>query len=329
MGDRVLGSSSQQAGKPAARNRPVEVISASPEGHSRPLSPHHPITRSPSSHPSPRHPRLRVRNIVLFAGLAIFSVWTLFPFLWIVATSIKPDRDLYRKVSLWPATITDAHYIEVLFETPFLTYFKNSFLVATATTAVAMIVAVLAAYAMTRLSFRGRTLVARATIVTYLIPAALLFIPLFQIAQQLPFQGDAASLVVIYLIFAVPFSTWLAISYFNTIPSDLEDAALVDGATRLRSLVTIFIPLALPALAVITLFTFTIAWNEFLFALLLIQRDSQKTVPIGLAEFVVGDVFAWGPLMAGSLIASLPPVLIYIAAQKWVVSGLGGGAIKG
>ena len=149
-------------------------------------------------------------------------------------------------MSLWPATITDAHYIEVLFETPFLTYFKNSFLVATATTVVAMVVAVLAAYAMTRLSFRGRTFVARATIVTYLIPAALLFIPLFQIAQQLPFHGDAASLVIIYLIFAVPFSTWLAISYFNTIPSDLEDAALVDGATRLRSLVTIFIPLALP-----------------------------------------------------------------------------------
>jgi ABC-type glycerol-3-phosphate transport system permease component len=261
--------------------------------------------------------------------LAVFTVWTLFPFLWIVATSVKPDRDLYRKVSLLPKTLTDAHYKEVLFETPFLTYFKNSFMVATLTTAIAMVIAVLAAYAMTRLSFRGRTFVARATIVTYLIPASLLFIPLFQIAQQLPFRGEALGLVIVYLIFAVPFSTWLAISYFNTIPSDLEDAALVDGASRLRSLFTIFVPLALPALAVVALFTFTHAWNEFLFALLLIQRDSQKTVPIGLAEFVVGDVFAWGPLMAGSLLASIPPVLIYVLAQKWVVSGLGGGAIKG
>jgi multiple sugar transport system permease protein len=273
--------------------------------------------------------RRGLRKIVLVVGLAIFSIWTLFPFLWIVATSLKPDRDLYRKVSLLPKTITGAHYQEVLFATPFPTYFKNSFMVATITTAAAMIIAVLAAYALTRLSFRGRALVARATIVTYLIPASLLFIPLFQIAQQLPFRGEALGLVIIYLIFAVPFSTWLAISYFNTIPSDLEDAALVDGASRLRSLFTIFVPLALPALAVIALFTFTQAWNEFLFALLLIQRDSQKTVPIGLAEFVVGDVFAWGPLMAGSLIASLPPVLIYVAAQKWVVSGLGGGAIKG
>jgi multiple sugar transport system permease protein len=273
--------------------------------------------------------RRGIRNAVLVVGLAVFAAWTLFPILWIVQTSIKPDRDLYRQVSLWPTRITDAHYVEVLRETPFPTYFRNSFLVAGATTAAAMLIAVLAAYAMTRLSFRGRTFVARATIVTYLVPPALLFIPLFQVAHQFALNDKAAGLIVVYLIFAVPFSTWLAISYFNTIPSDLEDAALVDGATRLQSLFSIFVPLALPALAVVALFTFTHAWNEFLFAYLLIGRDSQKTVPVGLAEFVVGDVFAWGPLMAGSLIASLPPVLIYMAAQRWVVSGLGGGAIKG
>jgi multiple sugar transport system permease protein len=230
---------------------------------------------------------------------------------------------------LLPSEVTFVHYVDVVRNTPFPTYFRNSFLVATATTIIAMAIATLSAYALTRLNFRGRTFMARATIVTYLIPSSLLFIPLFQIAYQLHLTNKAAGLVVIYLIFAVPFSTWLAISYFNTIPSDLEDAALVDGATRLQSLVSIFIPLALPALAVIALFTFTHAWNEFLFALLLISRDSQKTVPVGLAEFVVGDVFAWGPLMAGSLIASLPPVLIYIIMQRWVVSGLGGGAIKG
>jgi multiple sugar transport system permease protein len=273
--------------------------------------------------------RKGLRRIVLVVGLAIFTVWTLFPFVWIVETSLKPDRDIYRKISLWPSRVTDAHYVEVLRETPFLTYFRNSFLVAGTTTLIAMTIAVLAAYALTRLSFRGRTFVARATIVTYLIPPALLFIPLFQVALQLHLTNKALGLVVIYLIFAVPFSTWLAISYFNTVPSDLEDAALVDGATRLQALRSVFIPLALPALAVIALFTFTHAWNEFLFALLLIGRDSQKTIPVGLAEFVVGDVFAWGPLMAGSLIASLPPVLIYVAAQRWVVSGLGGGAIKG
>ena len=270
-----------------------------------------------------------IRSIVMIVGLTIFSIWTLFPFLWIVGTSIKPDRNLYREVSLWPSEVTTEHYVEVLRDTPFLTYFRNSFLVAGTTTVLAMTVAILSAYAMTRLVFRGREFTARATIVTYLIPPALLFIPMFQVAEQFNLKDRALGLSVIYLVFSVPFSTWLAISYFNTVPSDLEDAALVDGASRLRALFSVFIPLALPALAVIALFTFTHAWNEFLFALLLVTRDSQKTVPVGLAEFVVGDVFAWGPLMAGSLIASLPPVLIYIAAQRWVVSGLGGGAIKG
>jgi ABC-type glycerol-3-phosphate transport system permease component len=269
------------------------------------------------------------RNIVLTLGLSLFAIWTLFPFLWIISTSLKPNRDIYRDVTLLPRTVTFEHYVDVVQHTDFLIYFRNSLFVATGTTIIAMIIAVLAAYAMTRLTFFGREFMARATIVTYLVPPALLFIPLFQIAIQFHLNNRAAGLIIIYLIFTVPFSTWLTISYFNTVPSDLEDAAMVDGANRLQTLFSVFIPLALPALAVVALFTFTQAWNEFLFALLLIGRDSQKTVPVGLSDFVKGDVFQWGPLMAGSLLAALPPVLIYIIAQKWVVSGLAGGAIKG
>jgi multiple sugar transport system permease protein len=285
--------------------------------------------------PAPRHRfvvwlmRRGIRKIVMIVGLTIFTVWTLFPFAWIVATSLKPNRDIYRSVRLIPDRVTTEHYSEVLNDTPFWTFFRNSLQVAALTTILAMVAAVLAAYALTRLSFRGRTVLARATIVTYLVPAALLFIPLFQLAHQLHLSDKATGLVVIYLIFTVPFSTWLAISYFNTIPAELEDAALVDGANRLQSLVTIVVPLALPALAVIALFTFTLAWNEFLFAMLLIGRDSQKTLPVGLADFVKGDVFQWGPLMAASLMASIPPVAIYLLAQRWVVSGLSGGALKG
>jgi len=271
----------------------------------------------------------RWRGLVLGIGVGLFAVWSLFPFFWIVTTAFKPNRDIYRRVALWPASPTLEHFAEVLRETPFLTYFRNSLTVALGTTVAAMAIALLAAYALTRLSFRGRTVLARATIVTYLVPPSLLFIPLFQVAFQLRLSDRAIGLIVVYLIFSVPFATWLAISYFNTVPSDLEDAALVDGATRLQALRSVFIPLALPALAVIALYTFTLAWNEFLFAMLLISRDSQKTIPVGLAEFVVGDVFAWGPLMAGSLVALLPPVLIYLAAQRWVVSGLAGGALKG
>ena len=288
-------------------------------------------TATPASHRGAKQWLMKggLRNIVLVVGLTLFTIWTLFPYAWILATSIKPSRDIYVAVSIIPERTTFEHYRYILEDEDFRTYFKNSLFIASATTVIAMAIAVISAYALTRLSFRGREFMARATIVTYLIPASLMFIPLFQIANQLRLTDKAPGLVVIYLIFSVPFSTWLTISYFNTVPSELEDAALVDGATRLRALFTIFIPLALPALAVVALFTFTVAWNEFLFALLLIGRDSQKTVPVGLADFVRGDTYQWGRLMAGSLLASLPPVLIYFFAQRWVVTGLAGGAVKG
>ncbi len=270
-----------------------------------------------------------LRTIVMVVGLGIFTVWTLFPFLWIIETSIKTNRDLYQQASLLPKHVTGVHYSEVLHKTKFLTYIKNSLVVSVGTTVIAMIIGVLSAYAMTRLTFRGRTLMARAIIVTYLVPGALLFIPITQIALQLHLTNKAGGLIVIYLIFTVPFCTWLAISYFNTIPAELEDAALVDGATRLQSLIKVVIPLALPALAVIALFAFTNSWNEFFFALLLVTKDSQKTIPAGLGGLINGDVFQWGALMAMSIMSSLPPILVYIIAQKWVVSGLSGGAVKG
>jgi multiple sugar transport system permease protein len=154
----------------------------------------------------------RWRGPLLAVGLAVFAAWSLFPFFWIVTTALKPNRDIYRRVTLWPSAPTLEHFAEVLRETPFLTYFRNSLFVALSTTVLAMAIALLAAYALTRLSFRGRTTLARATIVTYLVPASLLFIPLFQVAFQLNLTDKAAGLIVVYLIFTVPFATWLAIS---------------------------------------------------------------------------------------------------------------------
>lgn len=270
-----------------------------------------------------------LKSIVLPIGITISLIWTLFPYAWILATSLKPNRDIFVDSAIIPTRFTLEHYRYIINDEQFRVYFRNSAVVAVSTTLIAMVVAVLAAYALTRLRFTGRTFLARTTIVTYLIPASLLFIPLFQVAFQLRLTDKVGGLIVIYLIFSVPFSTWMTISYFNTVPSELQDAALVDGATRLRALFSIFIPLSLPALAVVALFTFTVAWNEFLFALLLIGRDSQKTLPVGLTDFVRGDTYQWGRLMAGSLIASLPPVLIYFVSQRWVVSGLAGGAVKG
>jgi multiple sugar transport system permease protein len=276
-----------------------------------------------------RGARRAPRRIVLVAGLALFTIWTVFPLIWIAETSIKPNSEIYSSASLIPRQITGVHYASLFQETPFLTYFKNSLMVATLTTIISIVIGVLGAYAITRLDFRGRIFVARTTIVTYLVPGSLLFIPLFQIAHQLGLTDKALGLVVIYLVGSVPFCTWLAISYFSVIPAELEQAAFVDGANRLQAMVYVTLPLALPAVMVIALYAFTNAWNEFLFALLLIGSDSQKTIPAGLASLINGDVFQWGALMAGALLSSLPPVLIYVVAQKWVVSGLAGGAIKG
>jgi len=158
-----------------------------------------------------------------------------------------------------------------------------------------MVVGVLAAYAVTRLRFRGRRLMGNVTIVTYLIPPALLFIPLFQVAAQFNLTNSTLGLILIYLIFSVPFCTWLSIAHLQAIPIELEEASLVDGCTRLQSLWLIVVPLLLPALAVIALYAFTQAWNEFLYALILISTGSRKTLPVGLADFVVGDVYNWPP----------------------------------
>ena len=229
--------------------------------------------------------RRGIKRIVLIVGLGIFTIWTLFPFVWIIETSLKPNKDLYTNASLIPQHVTFAHYTEVVHQTLFFTWFRNSLLVATVTTILAMLIGVLSAYAITRLSFRGRTIIARTIIVTYLVPGSLVFIPIYQLAYQLHLTGKTGGLIVIYLIFTVPFCTWLAISYFNTIPAELEDAALVDGATRIQSLTRVIIPLALPALAVIALFAFTQSWNEFLFANLLVT-GANTTIPVGLVGFI-------------------------------------------
>ncbi len=266
---------------------------------------------------------------LLIVGLTVFAIWTLFPIAWMIETSLKPDADIYGAPGLWPARTTVRHYIDLFSQDDFGTYFKNSLLVAVATTALAVVIGILAAYALTRLEFRGRRFVANVTVVTYLVPPSLLFIPLFQVAFQFGFTDRAMGLVPLYLIFTVPFCTWLALAYMKAIPRELEESSLVDGANRLQALRMIIVPLILPAVAVIALFTFTQAWNEFLYALILISSTDQKTLPVGLMDFINGDVLQWGPLMAGSLLGSLPPILIYMAAQRWVVSGLSAGAVTG
>ena len=269
------------------------------------------------------------RRLVLLGGLLFFGLWTALPLYWIVVTSIKPNLLIYREPQLFPSQLTPDHYAFVLGKTPFLLYVKNSFLVTVVTTALSIAIGTLAAYAITRLRFRGRAWLARGVVVTYLVPASLLFIPMFQVIHTLGLIDNVVGLMVTYLTFTVPFATWTMIGYFKNVPFELEDAALVDGCSRVQALGLIMLPLALPALAVVALFAFTLSWNEFLYALVFIGSDSQKTLTLGLIGLVRGDTFPWGPMMAASLLGALPPVAVYIVSQKWVVSGLAAGSVKG
>jgi multiple sugar transport system permease protein len=274
-------------------------------------------------------PAIVIRRVVVVATGLFFAVWTLAPLYWIIATSLKTDLQVYRDPGLIPLAPTLSNYQTVLFTTNFLLYMKNSVEVAVVTTALSMIFGSAAAYAIARLRFTGRGAVARSLVVSYLVPGSLLFISLFEVLTNLNLTNKLTGLMVVYLSFTLPFCTWLMIGYFRSIPVELEEAALVDGCTRLRALVHIILPLTLPALVVVALFSFTQSWNEFLYALVFISDDSQKTFTVGLIGLIQGDTLPWGLMMAAATMGIIPPLIVYVISQRWIVSGLAAGSVKG
>jgi len=274
-------------------------------------------------------PAVVIRRVVVVATGLFFAVWTLAPLYWIIATSLKTDLQVYRDPGLIPLAPTLSNYQTVLFTTNFLLYMKNSVEVAVVTTALSMIFGSAAAYAIARLRFTGRGAVARSLVVSYLVPGSLLFISLFEVLTNLNLTNKLTGLMVVYLSFTLPFCTWLMIGYFRSIPVELEEAALVDGCTRLRALVHIILPLTLPALVVVALFSFTQSWNEFLYALVFISDDSQKTFTVGLIGLIQGDTLPWGLMMAAATMGIIPPLIVYVVSQRWIVSGLAAGSVKG
>jgi multiple sugar transport system permease protein len=205
----------------------------------------------------------------------------------------------------------------------------NSLLVATVSTVISVVFACLAAYALVRLRFLGAGLLTSFLLITYLLPATLIFIPLYQILTTLGLINTYGALMLTYPTFLVPFATWVMMGYFRSIPVELEEAAMIDGATRLYALWRITLPLAAPALLAVALFAFTTAWNEFLFAFVFITSENLRTLPIGLQSMVVGDILPWGELMAASLLTAIPVALLYIYAQRFLTEGLTVGGVKG
>jgi multiple sugar transport system permease protein len=265
-----------------------------------------------------------------YAVLVTLALVVLFPFYWMTITSFKSEEQMRSVVSMfWPKPIVTENYRQLLSKTDFAAWYGNSVFVAVSSTLVATGVGTIGAYALARLRFFGRGFMASATLITYLVPPSILFIPLYAQMRNLGLANSLAGLIAAYPSFTVPFVTWLLMGYFESIPEELEEAAMIDGATRFGAFYRIVLPLSAPGVLAAGLYAFTQAWNEFLYALVFITDGRLRTLPVGLASFITGDVYGWGYLMAGAVLTTLPVIAAYIYLQKYLVEGLTAGGVKG
>ncbi|HUX24746.1 MAG TPA: carbohydrate ABC transporter permease [Burkholderiales bacterium] len=267
------------------------------------------------------------RVVVVYIPLLIFLFVLLFPFYWMIVTSIKPNGELLLRTSnpFWVIGPTLAHFKHLLFETEFPTWIWNTLLISAVATLCSLAASVLAAYAIERLRFSGSRQIGLSIFLAYLVPPSILFIPLAYIVFKLGLYDTRWALILTYPTFLIPFCTWLLMGYFRTIPFELEECALIDGASRLQILTKIVLPLAVPGLISAGIFAFTLSWNEFIYALTFISSSENKTVAIGVTtELVNGDVYQWGALMAGALLGSLPVAIVYSFFVEYYVAGMTG-----
>jgi len=268
-----------------------------------------------------------------YANLVPFLAFALFPFYFMLITSLKSNAELYNLKSIpflvQTGVIAD-HYQYLFQRTEFLTWMKNSLIISVVATSASLAIAILAGYSLARLRYRGAASFGTAVFVTYLVPPTLLFLPLSQVVVWLGISDTIWALIVTYPTFLVPFCTWLLMGYFRTVPREVEECALVDGASRMQTLIRIVLPMAVPGIVCAALFSFTLCWNEFIYALTFVSQSANKTAVVGVtADLIRGDIYYWGSLMAGAVLASVPIVAVYVFFLDYYVSGLTAGAVKG
>ena len=271
------------------------------------------------------------RVVTTYIPLLVILTVLLFPFYWMVLTAIKPDEQLIDMEHFNPFLVvspTLKHINKLLFESQYPRWLWNTIMVSVAATAISLVASVLAAYAIVRIRYHGAQWIGAAIFFAYLIPPSILFIPLASIVQAYNLFDSPMALILVYPTILIPFSTWLLMGYFKTIPFELEECALIDGASRLQILVQIVLPLAIPGLISAAIFSLTLCWNEFIYALTFLSSTQNKTVPVAIvSEFVDGDIYKWGSLMAGALLGSLPLVILYSFFVDYYVSAMTG-AVK-
>lgn len=272
---------------------------------------------------------VRWGKIASYAALVLAVIIVLFPLYWMITTSLKLPREIYRQPTLWPQTLTWNNYRILIEDKGFLLNIRNSLIVAGAVTLISLLISSLAAYSLARFRYRFRSLIGRLILFAYLTPTSLLFIPLSILMAQLGLGNSLHGLILVYLTFSLPLSTWLLQGYFRGVPRELEEQGMIDGLSRLGALFRIVLPLSAPGLAAVAIFTFTGAWNELLLALVLVTSESQRTAPLGLNYLITSDVLPWGPLMAGAVLSSVPLMILYLVAQRFMAPGMTAGAVKG
>ncbi|MSP14351.1 MAG: carbohydrate ABC transporter permease [Chloroflexi bacterium] len=269
------------------------------------------------------------QKVLYYALLVLMAVVILFPIYYMILISLKLPVDIYRTPSLLPVNATLQNYVELFTKQGYLVNIRNSLVVAGSATIISVLISCMAAFSLVRLKYRYKSWIGRLILFAYLTPTALLFIPLSVIIARLNLGNTLQGLIFVYLTFSAPLSTWLMMGYFRGIPADLEEQAMVDGATRWQAFLRILLPLSAPGLVAVSVFTFTGAWNELLLALIFTTSKDVRTVPVALQYLITGDVFRWGLIMAGSVAAAVPVMILYYLAQRFVVEGLAAGAVKG
>ena len=272
------------------------------------------------------------RAVRLWLPVGFFLVVALFPFYWMAVTSLKSNAELYnrRMMPLLVLHPTLKHYIDLLTQTSFLLWTWNTMVVAVVATGISLVLGMMLAYPLARMRFAGAGLIAMTVAAIYLVPQPLLFLPLADVINRLDLGNTLSAVILTYPTMLVPFCAWLLLGYFKTVPKELEEAARIDGASRLQTMRRIFLPLCTPGFISAGIFAFTLSQNEFLYALIFLTKSSVRTVPVGvIAELIRGDVFYWGQLMAGALLGSIPVAIIYSFFVEHYVAGLTSGSVKG
>lgn len=265
-----------------------------------------------------------------WALLALVLLIALFPVYFMGITAFHPPTLSFgSKPTIFSLDLTLKAFQDLLRQYPFLLWLRNTFLISICSTILSVTFSTFAAYSLSRLRYPGRRWLSNAVFLVYLFPSTLLFIPIYILLSDLKLLDNFFGLIAVYLTFTIPFCVWLLKAYFLNIPMELEDAAMVDGATRFQSMTRVVLPLATPGIAAAAVYAFTLSWNEYLYAFTLLSDSEKFTLAPGLTKLIFGDVFLWGMIMAGGVLMSIPVLLLYFFAQRYIVAGLAAGAVKG